>query len=107
MTTKASFKLSNMSPSISRSGADLARLILNLPPVKAAMIAASEFSKSPIWAERAQSSAQSWLAMNSGQHSTIVVVVVLIVVVDVVVVEDVVDAALVEEGLEEGELPGG
>ena len=76
------------------------------------MIAAKEFSKSPIWAERAQSSAQSWLAMNSGQHSTIVVVVVLIVVVDVVVVEDIVDAALVdedplEEGLEEGELLGG
>ena len=50
--------------------------------------------------------------MNSGQHSTIVVVVVLIVVVDVVVVEDVVDAALVDEdplkdGLEDGELPGG
>ena len=45
--------------------------------------------------------------MNSGQHSTIVVVVVLSVVVDVVVVEDVVDAALVEEGLEDGELPGG
>ena len=45
--------------------------------------------------------------MNSGQHSTIVVVVVLIVVVDVVVVEDVVDAALDEEGLEDGELPGG
>ena len=40
--------------------------------------------------------------MNSGQHSTIVVVVVLIVVVDVVV-----DAALVEEGLEDGELPSG
>ena len=45
--------------------------------------------------------------MNSGQHSSIVVVVVLIVVVDVVVVEDVMDAPLVDEGLEDGELPGG
>ena len=68
ITTKASFRLSKRFPSISGSGADLARLILNLPPVKAAMMAAREFSRSPICAERAHNSTQSWLEMNSGQH---------------------------------------
>jgi len=48
ITTYASFRLSKISPSISGSGADLARLILSRPPVKAAMIAAREFSRSPI-----------------------------------------------------------
>jgi len=48
ITTKASFRVSKRFPSISGSGADLARLILRRPPVKAAMMAAREFSSSPI-----------------------------------------------------------